>query len=326
MSGRWWLESLKILLSIALAGLILFFVFKKVDWDAFIAKAETVNFFWVILAMALSVPGYILRAYRWKLQIEPLGYHPTTFRVFLAVMSGYLANLLIPRLGEITRCGVLFKSDRVPVSSSFGTVITERIVDVFCLALIILFTLLVETDQLLAFLDRTVDKDIPWKRIFIIGSAVLLIGAFVFFKWIYPSQTRLGSFSRNLFHGLLSLRRVPVIRYSLVTIAIWVIYFYVSYIVVFSMPETEHLSWQAGLAILSAGVIAFVLPVQSGFGTFHALVSAMLSLYAIDDTTGVFFASLLHTSQLLAVILLGLFASLISIFIRRHDIKRENKG
>lgn len=317
-------EALKILLSVALAAIILYFVFREIDWQSFMAKAKTVNYSWVVLAMLVSVPGYLLRAYRWKLQISPLGYQPTTFRVFLAVMSGYLANLLIPRLGEVTRCGVLYKSDKVPVSSSFGTVITERVVDVFSLGIIILLTLFLQTDQLLAFLNKTIDQDTNWTLILSIAGVVMVTGAFVFFKWIYPSPTKIGAFARDLIAGLMSLRSVPIIKFTLVTIAIWITYFYMSYLVVFAMPETDHLGWEAGLSILSAGVIAFVLPVQSGFGTFHALVSAMLVFYGIDETTGVFFASLLHTSQLLAVLILGLIAGTISIFIKRNANTTEN--
>ena len=314
---------IKVLVSVGLAAIILYFVFRQVDIDDFVAKAQKVNYSWVFLSMFISLFGYALRAYRWRLQFIPLGYQPTTYRVFLGVMSGYLANLLIPRLGEITRCGVLYKSDKIPVSTSFGSVITERIVDMLALAIILLITFFIQSDQLLAFIGETVNLDFNWGYViiglFVVGS----IGAFVFFKWIYPSQTKIGAFSRDLIKGLISLKDVQKTKFILATIGIWTIYFFMSYLVVFAMEETAHLGWEAGFSILSAGVIAFVLPVQSGFGTFHALVSAMLLLYGIDETSGVFFATLLHGSQLLAVVIYGIVAFILSIFAKRNDNQTE---
>ena len=315
---------LKVLLSIGLAVAILYFVFSKIDFDEFVKKAEEVNYFWVVLSMFISLFGYILRAYRWRLQLEPLEYKPTTYRMFLAVMSGYLANLLIPRLGEVTRCGVLLKSDKVPVSTSFGTVITERIVDMFMLGLILLFTMLIQSDQLSAFFDQTLDTNVNGYLILSIGLGVMAIGAWIFFKFIYPSQTKVGEFSRGVIKGLISLRKVHVSKYIISTLLIWVVYFFMSYIVFFALPETAHLSWEVGFSILVAGVIAFVIPVQSGFGTFHALVSTMLVLYSIDKTTGVFFATLLHSSQLIAVMIFGLVAGILSIFVKNNEHTKQN--
>ena len=315
---------LKVLLSVGLAAVILYFVFRKIDIEAFLDKAQCVDYSWVILSMCISLFGYILRAYRWRLQFESLGFQPTTYRMFLAVMSGYLANLLLPRLGEVTRCGVLYKSDKIPVSTSFGSVITERIVDVVALGLILLLTFAMQSKQLLAFIGETANLDFNWKVVLGILVIVGAAGAFIFFKWIYPSQTKIGEFSRGLISGLISLKDVDKVKFILSTIGIWVIYFFMSYLVVFSVKETTHLGWEVGLSILSAGVIAFVLPVQSGFGTFHALVSAMLLLYGIDETAGVFFATLLHGSQLLAVLIYGLVATVLSIFITRNEQQTEN--
>lgn len=315
---------LKVLLSVALAAVILYFVFRKIDFSDFWEKTKNVEYGWVLLSMFISLFGYILRAYRWKLQLEPLGFKPTTYRMFLAVMSGYLANLVIPRLGEVTRCGVLNKSDKVPISTSFGTVITERIIDVLALGVIVLLTLLFQSEQLIAFANQAVDFNLNWPVIIGALTVVLGGGAFVFFKFIYPSQTKIGEFSRNLIAGLISLKDVKLGRFLISTVLIWVVYFFMSYIVIFAMSETEHLSWQAGLSILSAGVIAFVLPVQSGFGTFHALVAAMLALYGIEHSDGVFFATMLHSSQLIAILIFGLVAVVLSVFIKVDAKSTEN--
>lgn len=310
--------ALKVALSIGLAGLLLYYVFRNIDYSSFIGKLNEVNYGWVYFTMVLSLFGYVFRAYRWQLQLKPLGYEPSVFRMFLALMTGYMTNLFVPRLGEITRCGVLFKSDKVPLSTGLGTVITERIVDLIALAVILSLTFLLQSDQLLAFIAQTVDLSVDWRLLGGILILVFAVGLWVFVRFIYPSQTKVGAFSRDLVNGLLSLRNVHLGKFLLSTLGIWIIYFLMSYLVFFAVPETSELSWLAGLSVLSAGVIAFVLPVQSGFGTFHALVAAMLALYGVDSTSGVFFASLLHTSQLLAALVFGLVAVVISLFIKRH--------
>lgn len=315
---------LKLAVGIALAAVILYFAFRKIDWQDFLQKLEEVNYAWIVASMIIALAGYILRAYRWGLQLEPLGYRVSIYRMFLAVMSGYLANMLVPRLGEVTRCGALLKSDKIPISSSFGTVITERVVDLLALGLILLITLALQYTQLIAFMEQTVDTNVNWWLVGGILATIALAGGFVFFRYIYPSNTRIGQFSRGLVAGLTSLKDVRLQPFLLSTLAIWVIYFLMSYIVVFALPETSHLSWMAGFSILSAGVVAFVLPVQSGFGTFHVLVATMLVIYGINQTTGLFFASLLHTSQLFAVLLYGLVAVILSIFVKRHGHKTEN--
>ena len=315
---------LKVLLSIGLAGIILYYVFRKIDFNDFLSRLDNVSYGWIYLTMAISLIGYVLRAYRWRLQLIPLGYRVSTFRMFVALMTGYLTNLVIPRLGEVTRCGMLLKSDKVPVSTGLGTVITERIVDLMALAIILSIAFLVQSEQLVAFISQTVDLSFNWKLLVVVFLVVFVVGVWVFIRFIYPSNTKVGVFSRELVKGLLSLKNVQLGRYVLSTLGIWIIYFLMSYLVVFAIPETAHLSWLTGFSILSAGVIAFVLPVQSGFGTFHALVAAMLTLYGIDNTTGVFFASLLHTSQLVAALIFGLLAIIIALFIKKNGNEKQN--
>jgi uncharacterized protein (TIRG00374 family) len=313
---------LKVVLSVGLAGLLLYFVFRRIDFNDFVSRLDNVEYSWVYFTMALSLIGYLLRAYRWKLQLVPLGYQVSTFRMFVALMTGYLTNLVIPRLGEVTRCGVLFKSDKVPVSTGLGTVITERIVDLIALVLILLATFILQSEQLILFFTETVDFPINWKWILLILVAGFTSGVWIFVRFIYHSKSKIGEFSRQMVTGLLSLKDVHLGKFLASTIGIWVIYFLMSYLVVFALKETAHLPWLVGFSILSAGVIAFTLPVQSGFGTFHALVAVMLTLYGIEHETGVFFATLLHASQLIAALFYGLVAIVFAVFMKRNENKK----
>ena len=318
------LHVLKYILPAAIAFVLMYFAFQNVDFAEFWSKAQEVNYIWVFISIALSYVSYWIRAFRWNLLLKPLGFeHLTSNRTTIAVLIGYLANLAFPRLGEVTRCGILKRNEKVPMTTSFGSVITERIIDVVTLFILILFTLLIEYDTLIAFFKDAFSgfsniEGLAWKVGLILTGLVVLFG--IIFYIAIKSGGKLKEFIRQLLEGVLSLRKVnnfPAFIFS--TILLWVVYYYMSYIIVFSLPETSTLTWQAGIMLLVTSGIALSIPVQGGFGTYHTLISGMLFLYGIDKTTGVFFATLLHTSQIIAIAVFGGIAVIISLFLKKYD-------
>ena len=173
---------LKVLISVGLAAFLLYLVFQNVEWEDFLQKAKSVDYSWVIVSILLSIVAYVARAYRWNILLEPLGYELKTLRTTLAVLIGYLANLALPRLGEITRCGVLNRNDRVPVSVGLGSVVSERVVDLFTLFLLIIISLIIESERLLSFLGTAYrDLNIPFYAIYI----VIAIGIFGLIGFVF---------------------------------------------------------------------------------------------------------------------------------------------
>lgn len=309
--------------SLGLALALLYLAFRNVDFSEFIEKSKQVNYTWVIVSILLSLVAYYARAYRWNILLKPLGYpNLNVHKTNLAVLVGYLANLAFPRLGEVTRCGMMKRSDDVPVSTSLGTVITERIIDLFTLIALILLALVLEYDRLIEFLTHIFSglqdvEGLMWKAgmIIVIGGALVFILGYV----LYVKNEKVRSFINDLIRGILSLKDVKN-RWGFVlsTIVLWVTYYFMSYIIVFSIPETAHLSWVAGIMLLVTGGIALAVPVQGGIGTYHAFISAMLVLYSVEKTTGVFLATLLHTSQIVAIAIFGGIALLVSVFIKKN--------
>ena len=309
--------------SLGLALALLYLAFRNVDFSEFIEKSRQVNYTWVIVSILLSLVAYYARAYRWNILLKPLGYpNLNVHKTNLAVLVGYLANLAFPRLGEVTRCGMMKRSDDVPVSTSLGTVITERIIDLFTLIGLILLALVLEYDRLIEFLTNIFSglqdvEGLMWKAgmLIVIGGAAVLILGYV----LYVKNDKIRSFIKDLIRGILSLKDVKN-RWGFVlsTIVLWVTYYFMSYIIVFSIPETAHLSWVAGIMLLVTGGIALAVPVQGGIGTYHAFISAMLVLYSVEKTTGVFLATLLHTSQIVAIAIFGGIALLASVFIKKN--------
>lgn len=327
---------LKYVGSLFLAALLLFFAFRNVEWNDFLEKAKNVDYTWVVISIFLSLIAYIARAYRWNILLKPLGYNNlSTVRTTVAVLIGYLANLAFPRLGEITRCGILNRSDRVTVSSGIGTVITERIIDVLTLFLLIIVTLILEYERFIKFLRElfgfssdeniigtSVDDNFFFKLG--IGLLVLLIVIIGLFFIAKKGGGKVTAFISELYQGLISLRKIDNLTgFIISTIVLWVVYYLMSYIIIFSLPETTHLDLMVGVMLLVTGGIALAIPVQGGFGTYHTLISAMLSLYAVERTTGVFLATLLHTSQVVAVAIFGGIALIASLFLKSKEVKEE---
>jgi glycosyltransferase 2 family protein len=317
---------LKITISVLLAVGLMWWVFKGIDYEEFMSMTDKVDYTWVVISMFLSVIGNTARAYRWNLLLNPLGYRPSTYRTSVAVFIGYLVNLALPRVGEVTKCAVLTKTDGVPISKAIGTVITERIVDLVMLVAVLGITLLLEFDRIVSFFEMTIRIPDNW----IWGVVVLLlmvpVGIFILLR-IIKGRSKVAVFVRDIVQGLLTLRKLQNLTGFIISTAIiWAVYYFMSFTIVFSLSETAHLDWEVGLTLLVVGGIAMALPVQSGFGTYHALVSAMLVLYSVEKTTGVFLATLLHTSQVLTLLIVGGVAAVLYAFIKpqTHVIEGEN--
>jgi hypothetical protein len=256
-----------------------------------------------------------------------MGYkHLTTSRTSIAVIIGYLANLALPRMGEITRCGVLQRNEDVKFSEGLGTVILERIIDSLTLLAIIVVTFFMEFDRLKTFFEENIFSKINLSltQFVALGAVGLIFLIIAIWGWkkINKStneESKVLAFINETINGLISIRKVKSpFGFIASTVLIWVFYYFMSYVIVFSLPETANLGWVVGLALLVTGGIGMAAPVQGGIGTFHLFVSAMLISYGVESQTGLFLATLLHTSQVLAVVVCGGIALLLSMLIKRR--------
>lgn len=318
---------IKFIASLLIASVLFYVVFRDVSLEDFIGKLDGVSFSWIFLSIGLSILSHLLRSYRWNLTLEPLGYRLTTFRTFLSLMVGYLANLAFPRLGEVTRCGMLKKNDKVPMSVGIGSVITERLLDFIILLSLIALDFIIEFEMIFDFFLDSIGWDQYQNKTVIFSSVgvVLLIGIVgsvwlirLFLSHDFKNETliKLKLKFSTLVDGLLSILKMKnVVGYVLSTVGIWMLYFLMSYVMFFSMGETSHLGLGAGLSILAAAGVSMAMPVQGGIGAYHAIVSGVLVIYGVDPTTALFFATLLHTSQMIMMLILGSASFVGSMFI-----------
>ncbi len=325
---------LKYSVGLLIAGSLLWYVFKDWDLNDLLHRFGQVNYSWVLLSVFLSLISHVIRAYRWNLLLTPLGYKGlSTFRTFLAVMIGYFVNLLAPRAGEITRCGIMKKNDNVNMSVSLGTVVAERIVDLLGLIIIILLGLSLQFDRLSGFMidffnDKSEAIHISATTLnLLIAFGVVLVLALLVLWWFrarikrLPLYFKLRSFAIELMNGFTSVLKLEnKIGFWVSTVSIWVFYFAMAYVVVFAIPSTSHLGLLAGLSILIMGGLGMSAPVQGGFGTYHILVGSVLGLYGVVEKDGYFFATLIHSSQTISILFFGGLSFIISLRLKKKKI------
>jgi len=323
---------IKYTLSLGIAVLLFWYLYKDTDFNEMLLSFKKADIKWIILSIALAIFSHYLRAWRWNMLLEPIGYNLKTSRTFLAVMVGYLANFVVPRMGEISRCGILKKTDNVAVTQGFGSVVTERVFDLICLIAIVFITLTLEFKRLNEFflnlfLDKASGIQKNYITLIVIGITlitVLLLTVFFLKRNHRKLQqnelyNKIISFLRQLVEGLTSVSKLknPAL-FWLATIAIWVCYYFMTYVFFFSMDVTQNLGISAGFVLLVLGGIGMATPVQGGIGAFHYLVSAGLLLYGIAEKDGITFAFLLHTTNSIAIIVVGSISLFISMIIPKR--------
>jgi len=322
-------------ITLAISIALLWWVFKDQDTSSLLSGFKEAKYSWIFLSVAISIMVNILRAYRWNLLLEPMGYQTSTFRTFLALMVGYFSNIFVPRMGEVTRCGILTRTDKIPFSYSFGSVIAERFVDLICLVLLIGFAFAIEFDKLNQFVTPFITSKFenlkgPWflyLALFGIVSFGILFFIYRTFKVQISSKPifiKLVKLFGELFKGLTSIRNVKhQLQFWVITVLIWILYYYMAYVVIYAFPATENLSWLAGVSILVMGGIGMAAPVQGGIGTYHLLVSGVLVFYGLPKADGLIFATVIHGSQMLTLIIAGAISFFISLVIERNNKKEE---
>lgn len=303
------------------AAVLVFLAFRGMDIKKIFQNILHANIFWVIISALLSTIAFVVRAHRWNILIEPLGFSPRLKNTTNAVLIGYLANLGLPRLGEISRCGALNRSDNIPINKLLGTVIVERIVDVLSLIICILITSAIEYKRLGNFFVENIFSPLNKKVNTLISSPLLMllliivILAFIVFLFYFRRKKEAGTDTiisriiKGFADGLktISILKRPV-AFIFHSILIWFLYYLGVYVALFAFPFTHDLGAGASLFLLVAGGIGMSAPVQGGIGAYHLLVSQGLILYGLSKEEGLTFATMLHSLQILLIILFGTIA------------------
>lgn len=279
------------------------------------------NYFWLAVSVILGIISHIVRARRWNLLLEPMGYHPGLRNTFFAVMIGYLANTALPRLGEVTRCGVLNKYEKIPLPKSFGTVLIERSLDLAVFILLFFMNLLLFYDKLGIYVNEKIFRPLSNKFTFE-NSAVVTIALILFLFLLITSVIYFGRHKLRHFriyqkvkelvsgflHGLKAITQLKrPFAFVFQTLLIWFLYYMMIYVCFFAMPETSHLGLDVALSLLIFGSIGIML-VQGGIGIYPAIIAETLLLYNIPATYGYALGWLGWLAQTIMIIAVGLIS------------------
>jgi hypothetical protein len=280
------------------------------------------NYWWIALAIPLGILSHYIRALRWKMLIEPMGYKPRNSNMFFAVMIGYFANLALPRLGEVSRCTILTKYEDVPFQKSFGTVITERVLDMLVFLFLFFLNLALQAERLSGYIDENIYKPLQSKLnlSFNLSGAfsIIMISFIVVFGitfLIFRKKITANKFYKKIkimaygfIEGLKSLVKVRnQWLFFFYTISIWTLYLLMAYVVFFSIPGSSSLGLDAGLAVLVFGSIG-IMVVQGGIGIYPAIVAETLFLYGVASLEGYALGWLIWTSQNITIVLVGIIS------------------
>lgn len=319
-------------------GLLLWLSFNAIEVEDGKSKSEYLykvwseaNLLFLFASAIVALLSHAIRAKRWKLLLNPIGYKASLLEGFLSVMIGYFINLAIPRGGEVSRCYNLFRLNKTPVNISLGTVVAERVIDLLFLIILLSISFFIELDSLLLFFQSDQVQELrnqgsATSYLMLIAALVtLVIGLYIIFRFLLSRKKylvlRVLIKSKYALSGLkdgvksvLKLEyRGQFIFYSLL---IWICYYLMMYFVMLAFPETESLGLGAALTIFVIGGIAMAMPLPGGAGSFHVLVSTgLVLLYSLPQDKAIAFTFIFHGWQTLVIIIVGALSLIISQFI-----------
>ncbi|MCF0052925.1 flippase-like domain-containing protein [Dyadobacter chenwenxiniae] len=338
-------SALRYTISLALAGGLIWFVFKDINFAEMLDRFVKSDWRWIALSCVLLLAAHITRAWRWGMLMEPLGHKPGLFNSSISVLTGYFANYIVPRMGEVTRCGTLYRLERIPVNLSFGTVVAERIFDVLILLVMIGLNFILEFDRLSTFFTDFFQSKVSGGAgggsgsgmllgILIALMLVVVIGAIIIFKNVALRDKiqqnalvqKVVGFGKGMLDGFLSIRKLrsPGL-FILSTIAIWVFYYFVSYVLFFCIPETSDLGPLAGLTLLVVGAIGMTAPTQGGIGAYHLLVGNVMILYGLSQNDGITLATFIHGAQMIFMLIIGALAFLYVLVQNKKSVAENSQ-
>ncbi|MFC0877160.1 lysylphosphatidylglycerol synthase transmembrane domain-containing protein [Saccharicrinis sp. FJH2] len=324
------LNALKFIIFLGIGAGLLWLYYRDANKEQMLAIIK--NEFkvgWIIVSLLLGLISHISRTIRWKLLIEPTGSSPKLKNTFLAVMIGYFANLGLPRMGEIARCGVLSKYEKISFSTLVGTVMFERAIDMIILLIITLIAVVSQHSVFIRYLDAhpAVKEAIsgfvssPWLWVSIAGVILAFVAAHFFLKKS-KGYTRIKQIMQQIWEGLSSIKKMEKRGLFIFhSIFIWVCYYLMNYVCFFAFDFTSSFGPMVGLFVFVMGSYGMVAPVQGGFGPWHALTISALVLFGVKETPAETFALVVHSSMTLMIIIVGFISVIVLPLVNNKKTK-----
>lgn len=317
-------KTLNIIVPFLLGGTILWWMYRDTNFsDMEEIVLHQMNWGWMLFSLVFGVTAQLFRGIRWKQTLAPLGEHPRTADCIHAVFISYASSLIIPRSGELSRCGILAKYDKTPFLKALGTVVTERIIDSLLLLTITAIVMMTQLAVFHSFFNNTGTSMSDILRGFTttgyLVTALCLIITLLFI-WVamkrFAFMQKIHTMIANIKEGALSLKGVENKGlFAFYTVAIWASYFLHYWITFRCFSFMEGLGFTVAIVSFIVGSISVIVPTPNGAGPWHFAVKTILILYGLADTEAVTFVLIVHTIQTALVPGLGIF-SLIALGMR----------
>ena len=310
-------DLLKVALSLLLGGMILYWMYRDFDFGGLrhVLLSE-MDWTWMLLSFPFGILAQAFRGWRWHLVLEPIGERARTSTSVHSIFLSYAVSLLVPRVGEFARCGVLSRYDGVSFPKALGTVVVERAIDSTLVMAIALLTFVFQFKVFNVFFDRTgtnIESVLSgfsatgYAVTAVCGMAVCVLGWYIMRRFAIYNKVK--ATVKGIWQGILAIRKVkrPTLFVAF-TIGIWASYFLHYYLTFFCFEQTSHLGMACALVTFIVGSIAVIVPTPNGAGPWHFAVKTMLILYGVADTDALNFVLIVHSVQTLLVVALGIYA------------------
>jgi uncharacterized protein (TIRG00374 family) len=282
------------------------------------------RFLYIIPVIFSLLLAHYYRALRWRLLMESLHYHPSRINTFLVVLIGYFFNLLVPRLGEVMKCTMLAKYEKVPADKLIGTIVAERAVDIICLLAVTLLMLLTQFNVIgetaISGFSQALAKASFSKILITLGgiAAALLVIRYLVHRFAHVHIFKgIRKFGKGILHGLGSISNIKSKGWFLFhTIMIWLLYLLSIYLGFKAFPAVASLGFNASVAILVFGSLGMIVT-QGGIGAYQLAVQKTLLLYGIAAVTGLAFGWVLWGAQTAIVLIAGIISLTILPILNR---------
>ena len=312
---------LKIVIPLLIGAGLIFYSYTSTspeDRIKILDSIKNAELIWVFLSIFIGILSHISRAIRWGFLLEPLGHKPKLINSVLIILTSYFANAIILRSGEFLRATALTTYEKVPFEKGFGTIVTERIVDVIMLLLIIAIALLLQTDIILGILEENGIGLIGGLGILLTGVFGLIVAIRIIKKSTSNFAIKIKSFLNGLLDGVLSIFKMKRKgAFIFHTFFIWACYIAMFWVIKFTVPETTDLPLGAFLVAFVAGAFAMA-ATNGGLGLFPIVVTAALSVYGVSKTAGDAYGWIMWTAQTLMVVVFGTISFILLPLLNRN--------
>jgi len=325
-------DVVKYLLMLALAGFLLYFAFRDISWNDFVAGLRSCNYWWILLSMIISWIVVILRGWRWRLMMRPLSKEITRLEAYDAYNICYLANLVLPRSGEVVRCGMIANSGKATFEGALGTVVLERTWDLMCVVIVTLPLFFFGTFKsfIIENMWHPFVESLPFRAVWLVVALILFIAAIVLIFRVYRKKiaaTRFGAKVIKVWKGLVEgikagFRMENKWAFFGYSALIWLGYWAMSMFTLYAFPVSAGLNLWDALFLMVVGSLGWIVPVQGGFGAYHFIVAmTLVPVYGFTQSDGLIFATISHESQVVQMLICGII-SLITYAIYSKKYKK----